>query len=293
MLIAVVLWLKVLTIAQPATVKPSGLVAVNYRLPGTAGFLFLSCLNFIMYKVLFAICCLVSVGSADAQNLKNLVKNPLQKDSAGNLSVSSILSGNGADIAGGLKEALNKGIETGTAQLSATDGFFKNAAVKILLPSEAQKAEKTLRSIGLDKQVDDAILTMNRAAEDAAKSAAPIFFDAVKNMTITDAANILKGNDSAATTYLQARTSSALTAAFRPVVDRSLAKVDATKYWTTITTSYNKMPLVKQVNTDLIGYVTGKALQGLFHEIALQEKEIRDNPAARTTDLLKKVFAKQ
>lgn len=225
---------------------------------------------------------------------RNILKKPLSKDSSGKYSISSVLGGNNSsDIASGLKEALNKGVETGTTKLSAVDGFFKDAAVKILLPPEAQKIEKTLRSAGLGNQVDQAILTMNRAAEDAAKSAAPIFLDAVKKMTITDAVSILKGNDSAATTYLKANTTSALTTVFRPVVDSSLARVDATKYWKTITTTYNQMPFVKKVETDLTSYVTGKALQGLFHQIALQEKDIRINPLARTTDLLKKVFGQK
>ncbi len=237
---------------------------------------------------------LFAMKSAQAQKLKDLIRTHSANDSAQQgLSVSSLLSGNAAEIAAGLKEALNKGIETGTSRLSAADGFLKNAAVKILMPPEAQKAEKTLRSAGLGKQVDDAIVVMNRAAEDAVKSAAPVFIDAVKQMTITDAIDILKGSDSAATTYLQARTTSALTAAFRPVVDSSLAKVNANTYWTAITSAYNKMPFVKPVNTDLTGYVTERALLGVFHEIAVQEKEIRSNPAARTTDLLKKVFAQQ
>ena len=230
---------------------------------------------------------------ANAQ-FKNILRNPLRKDSSGKISIGSAISGLSTDdIAGGLKEALSKGVENSTSLLSAPDGFFKNAAVKILIPPEAQKVEKTLRSAGLGSQVDQAILTMNRAAEDAAKSAAPIFLNAVKQMTITDAANILKGNDSAATTYLKASTTSALTTAFRPVIDSSLAKVDATKYWSTVTTTYNQMPFVKKVETDLTTYVTGKALDGLFHEIALKEKDIRKNPAARTSDLLKKVFSQQ
>ena len=245
-----------------------------------------------MKKIVFAFLTILVFQVAHAQ-FRKLLKNPLGRDSSGKLTAGSLFSGNSNDIAGGLKEALNKGIETGTTKLSATDGFFKDAAVKILLPPEAQKIEKALRSAGLGSEVDQAILTMNRAAEDAAKSAAPIFSDAVKKMTITDAVSILRGNDSAATTYLKANTTSALTTAFRPVVDSSLAKVDATKYWKTLTTTYNQMPFVKKVETDLTTYVTGKALQGLFHEIAVQEKDIRKNPVARTTDLLKKVFARQ
>ena len=237
---------------------------------------------------------LVFVTLLSNAQFKKLLKNPLHKDSSGKYSVGSVLSSVSTDdIAGGLKEALNKGVESGTALLSAKDGFFKNAAVKVLMPPEAKKAEKALRSAGLGSEVDKAILTMNRAAEDASKSAAPIFLDAIKNMTITDAVTILKGNDSSATTYLKANTTSALTAAFRPIVDSSLAKVDATRYWALVTTNYNKIPLVQKVETDLTAYVTGRALDGLFHQIALQEKDIRKNPAARTTDLLKKVFAKQ
>lgn len=244
-------------------------------------------------KITVAFLLLISVQASQAQ-LKKLLKNPLKKDTSSTSSSSSSLLGlSSDDIASGLKEALNKGVETSTSLLSAPDGFFKNAAVKILMPPEAQKVEKTLRSAGFGTQVDQAILTMNRAAEDAAKSAAPIFLDAVKNMTITDAVNILKGNDSSATTYLKANTTSALTTAFRPVIDSSLKKVDATKYWSTLTTTYNQMPFVKKVETDLTTYVTSKALDGLFHEIALKEKDIRKNPAARTTDLLKSVFSKQ
>lgn len=246
-----------------------------------------------MKKNSFVILFLLISVFANAQ-FKTKLKNPFRKDSSGTVSLGSVVSGLSTDdIAGGLKEALNKGVESSTNLLSATDGFFKNAAVKILLPPEAQKVERTLRSAGLGNQVDQAVLTMNRAAEDAAKSAAPIFLDAVKRMTITDAMNILKGNDSAATTYLKANTTSALTTAFRPVIDSSLAKVDATKYWSSLTTSYNQLPFVKKLETDLTTYVTGKALDGLFHEIALKEKDIREHPAARSTDLLKKVFSQQ
>ena len=244
-----------------------------------------------MKKNSFALLFLLISVVANAQ-FKNILKNPLRKDSSGKISIGSLSNLSTDDVASGLKEALSKGVETSTSLLSSPDGFFKNAAVKILIPPEAQKVEKTLRSAGLGTQVDQAILTMNRAAEDAAKSAAPIFLDAVKQMTITDAMNILKGSDSAATTYLKASTTSALTAAFRPVIDSSLKKVDATKYWSSLTTTYNQMPFVKKVETDLTTYVTGKALDGMFHEIALKEKDIRQNPAARTTDLLKKVFAK-
>ncbi len=228
-----------------------------------------------------------------AQFLKNMLKkdSALQSKAGGLFGGNNNTSLNTSEIAGGLKEALNKGVETGTAKLSAVDGFFKDAAIKILLPPEAQKVEKTLRSAGLGKPVDDAILSMNRAAEDAAKSAAPIFLNAVKEMTITDAVGILKGSDSAATVYLKSKSTLALSEAFKPVIDSSLTKVDATKYWNTVFTTYNKLPFASgKVNPDLTAYVTEKALAGIFHEIALQEQQIRKNPAARTTDLLKKVF---
>ncbi|HWB27736.1 MAG TPA: DUF4197 domain-containing protein [Chitinophagaceae bacterium] len=194
------------------------------------------------------------------------------------------------DVATGLKAALNKGVESATQKLSVTDGFFKNMAVKILIPPEAQKMEKTLRGMGFGDQVDKAILSMNRAAEDASKSAAPIFLNAVKQMTIGDAIGILKGGDSSATTYLRVKTSPALTSAFTPVIKTSLDKVDATKYWNDIVTIYNKVPFVKKINPDLAAYVTEKALSGLFYEIAQEEISIRKNPVERTSDILKKVF---
>jgi hypothetical protein len=197
---------------------------------------------------------------------------------------------NSADIGNGLKEALNKGVQDGTAKLSAMDGFFKDAAIKILMPPDAVKAEKTLRDMGLGAQVDQAILSMNRAAEDAAKSAAPIFLDAIKQMSFQDALALLKGGNTSATDYLKAKTTAPLTTAFRPVIDKSLAKVDATKYWNTVIGTYNKVPFVKKVNPDLAAYVTEKALYGIFYQIALEEVQIRQNPVARTSDLLKKVF---
>ena len=195
-----------------------------------------------------------------------------------------------SDIGSGLKEALNKGVQEGTAKLSAVDGFFKDAAIKILMPTEAQKAEKTLRSSGFGPQVDEAILSMNRAAEDAAKGASPIFLDAIKQMSFQDALAILQGGDSSATQYLRTKTTIALIAAFRPVIDKSLAKVNATEYWNTVFSTYNRVPFVKKVNPDLGAYVTEKALTGIFYQIAQEEVQIRKNPAARTSDILKKVF---
>jgi hypothetical protein len=197
------------------------------------------------------------------------------------------------EIVSGLKEALSVGANNSTGKLSAADGFLKDAAVKLLMPPEAQKVEKTLRSVGAGKLVDDAILSLNRAAEDASKSAAPIFLGAIKNMSIQDALGILKGTDTAATSYLRGATSAQLTAAFKPIIDASLEKVGATKYWTAVFEKYNKLPTTfNKVNTDLSGYATQKALDGIFYYVADEEKKIRTNPAARVTDILKKVFNK-
>jgi hypothetical protein len=234
---------------------------------------------------------------AQAQGLGGLIKKATTKDSASGKSIIDQVAGSGtstgsltnSEIINGLKEALTKGVEKGSSKLSAVDGFLGNAAIKILLPPEAKQVEQTLRSMGMNKQVDDAITSMNRAAEDAAKSAAPIFVDAVKSMSISDAAGILKGNDSAATSYLKGKTTTSLTEAFRPVIEKSLEKVDATKYWKTLFTSYNMVSL-KKVNPDLTAYVTERALSGLFLQLGQEEKEIRKNPAARTTELLQKVF---
>lgn len=193
------------------------------------------------------------------------------------------------EIVSGLKEALTKGAEKGTSILSKENGFFKNEILKIMLPPEAQKVEKALRSLGLGQQVDDAILSMNRGAEEACKQAAPIFVSAIRGMDVKDAIGILKGSDTAATSYLRQQTTSPLTQSFRPVVEESLKKVDATKHWNSLISAYNKVSL-KKINPDLSAYVTEKAIQGVFVQMAQEEKEIRQNPAARTTDLLKKVF---
>jgi hypothetical protein len=193
------------------------------------------------------------------------------------------------EIASGLKQALEVGAQNSANQLSSLDGFFKNAAIKILLPAEAQKVEKTLRDVGMGSLVDKAILSVNRAAEDAAKSAAPIFIDAIKTMTIQDALGILKGGDFAATNYLKSKTTSALTSAFKPVIESSLTKVNATKYWSDVFTNYNRFATNK-INPDLSAFVTGKAIDGIFYQVSLEEQKIRKDPVARVTDLLKKVF---
>ena len=196
------------------------------------------------------------------------------------------------EIISGLKQALTIGTQNSTSQLSALDGFFKNAAIKILLPEDAKKVESTLRSLGMGSMVDKAILSMNRAAEEAAKGAGTIFINSVKQMTITDAVNILKGGDFAATNYFKEKTTAELTQKFKPVIDKALSNVNATKYWSDVTTVYNKFSSSK-VNTDLNAYVTQKAMDGIFLQVGLEEQKIRKNPVARTTEILKKVFGSQ
>lgn len=203
--------------------------------------------------------------------------------SRGNLSTGEIVSG--------LKEALSIGAQKSSDKLSVTDGFFKDAAVKILLPKQFQDVEKKMRMLGFGKLVDNAELSMNRAAENASKSAAPIFLSAIKKMTVTDALNILRGTDTAATAYLRKTTTPDLVASFKPVIEESLKKVDATKYWKDVITTYNRFSS-KPVDTDINSYVTGKALDGIFYYVAKEEINIRENPAGRVTDILKKVFAK-
>ncbi len=208
-----------------------------------------------------------------------------KKSSSG--SSSSSLSN--SDIVSGLKEALSLGAQKSGDKLSATDGFFKDAAVKILLPQQVRDVENKMRMLGMGKLVDNAELSMNRAAESASKAAAPIFLDAIKKMTVTDALNILRGSDTAATGYLRKTTSPELTSAFKPVIDTSLDKTDAKKYWKQVFTAYNKVSS-KPVDTDIVSYVTGKALDGLFYYVAQEEVSIRKDPAARVTDILKNVF---
>ena len=197
------------------------------------------------------------------------------------------------DIASGLKEALNNGIDKQVVKLTAVDGFYKNEAVKILLPEELKKVDKALRNIGLNSLADEGLKMMNRAAEDAVKEATPIFVNAIKGMTFTDAKNILLGNEMAATTYLQSSTTSSLYGKFNPVIKNSFAKVGADKVWTNIITKYNAIPLVKKVNPDLTDYVTNQALNGVFKMVAVEEKNIRTNLNSRTSDLLKRVFSMQ
>ncbi len=194
------------------------------------------------------------------------------------------------EAAKAIKESLIKGTSSGTETVSKTDGYFKSPEIKIPFPEDAKKVEQKLRTIGAGKKVDEAILSINRAAEMAAIEAKPIFVTAIKQLTVRDAINIVKGEDDAATKYLNRTTNAILYEKFKPIIVTALEKTNATKHWETVITTYNKIPMIKKVNPDLEDYVTKKAIYGLFIMIAREEKRIRENPAARTTDLLKKVF---
>lgn len=194
------------------------------------------------------------------------------------------------EVGSGLKEALINGISKGSDLVSQMDGYFKNPEIKIPFPPEVKKVENTLRDIGLGSEVDKFVMTLNRGAEDAAKEAKPIFIAAIKSMTIQDAWAILKGEDNAATEYLRKTTSGQLREKFKPVIQNSLNKVNATKYYGDLVTRYNKIPFVEKVNPNLDDYATDRAIDGLFVMIAKEEKSIRQDPVARTTELLKRVF---
>jgi len=197
------------------------------------------------------------------------------------------------EVAEGLKEALTNGVSKGSDLASQLDGFYKNPEIKIPFPPDVKQMETKLRAIGMGAQVDKFVESLNRGAEDAAKEAKPIFVSAVKQMTIQDAWSILKGQQDAATQYLKNTTTSPLTEKFMPIVRASLEKVNATRYYSDLVNAYNKIPLVQKVNPNLDEYATGKAVDGLFILVAKEEKNIRANPAARTSDLLKKVFSNQ
>jgi hypothetical protein len=191
----------------------------------------------------------------------------------------------------GIKEALSQGVTNAVLNLNKTDGFFGSQFYKMLLPPDAKKVENTLRSLGMGAQVDKAILSINRGAEDAVGFAKPIFVDAIKQMTLTDALNIIRGAKDAATNYFKEKTKEKLITAFAPSVKSSLDKVDATKYYSDIIKTYNNLPTTfKKINPDLTSYVVGKAVDALFDQVAKEEANIRANPVARTTDILKKVF---
>lgn len=198
-----------------------------------------------------------------------------------------------AEIANGLREALSLGIDKQVTKLTQTDGFFKNELVKIMLPEELQKVDKTLRDLGLSKLADEGLKVLNRAAEDAVGQATPIFVEAVKGITFNDAKTILLGSDDAATQYLTSTTKTALYDKFNPVIKNSFDKVGADEIWKNLITKYNSIPLTNDVNPNLTDYVTGEALKGVYTMIAVEEKEIRTKVSSRTSDLLRRVFGMQ
>jgi len=237
-------------------------------------------------KIIFIIpiVLLLFIQNSNAQfKIPQVIKDAASSAKPGNPSQS--------EIGSALKEALEIGISAGADRLSLENGFLGNEAVKLLFPPEAKKVEKTLRSIGMNKTCDDFILSLNRAAELAAKEAKPIFISALKEMSIQDARNILMSEQkNAATTYFQRVTGAALRSKFQPIIQASLAKTEATRYWTNLSTKYNQVPLASKVNTDLSDYATQKAMDGLFHEIEQEELKIRQNSGFRSSPLLKKVF---
>ncbi len=235
-----------------------------------------------------AILALMAMATVNAQNLKNLTK------SAKNLLGGDKSELGAAEVGQGLKDALSKGVEKGVNELSATDGYFKNAAYKILLPEEAQQVVSKLKAVpGFSNLEADLIEKMNRGAEQAAKEAGPIFASAITGMTIADAMDILMGADNSATVYLRKSTFQQLYGKFNPVIVKALDEIGANKLWRNASNAYNKIPMVTKVNNDLDDHVTTKALDGMFGKIQEEEKNIRRNPLSRTTDLLKKVFSKQ
>lgn len=253
-----------------------------------------STMKFMMVAGLMTLACTTATAQfGDLLNKAKSAANDYSKGRNGNNNNNPGSSFSNNDAVAALKEALKIGTQNASGRLNAVNGYFGNQLIKIVMPPEAQKVERTLRSIGMGDQVDKAILSMNRAAEDAAIKAAPIFINAITTMSIQDGISIVRGGQGAATNYLKGKTNAQLTNAFRPVIQQSLGKVNATKYWSEIFTIYNRLPTtVNKVNPDLTAYVTERALNGLFVTIAEEENKIRLDPAAQVTDLLRKVFGK-
>jgi hypothetical protein len=236
-------------------------------------------------KKLFLMLAVLSAATANAQiNINNI----------GN-QINNAVNGNGQTLSNdevirGLKEALSVGSKNSSDRAAKIDGFYKNPNIKIPFPKEAQEMERVLKNAGMTNQVNNFVLTLNRAAEEAAKDAAPIFLNAITSMSIADGFSILKGGDNAATTFLKDKTNAELLVKFKPVVASALQKVQVTKYWNPLVTKYNKIPMTKKMNPNLEEYVTKKAIEGLFKLVAEEELKIRKDPGSRVTDILKKVF---
>ena len=230
--------------------------------------------------ITFLLSGMIAKGQIDLNNILNSV----------NSSLGHGLSND--DIIKGLKEALTIGSKNAGDKASKIDGFYKNNLIKIPFPSEARDMKTTLSNLGMTRQVDRFEQQLNRAAEDAAKKAAPIFLNAVSKMTINDGLAILQGKNDEATQFLKRITTNDLLKEFAPIIQKSLEKVHITRYWSPLFTSYNKVPFVKKVNPDLNAYVTQKAIDGMFILVAQEEAKIRKDPTAQVTDILKKVFKK-
>jgi len=243
-------------------------------------------------KKIIAICILLTSVYACTQKQLNDSKKAASK--AANDYLNGTSSGSkgltNAEVIKGLKEALNVGTNNSTALASKVDGFYKNPLIFIPFPPEAIKVKEKVDALGMQKQTDEFVMTLNRAAEDAAKTAAPVFINAIANMSITDGFAILKGADNAATQYLKDKTSAELKQQFTPLVSQAIDNVQLTKYWSPVINAYNKIPLVEKMNPDLTAYVTDRALAGLFKLIEQEELKIRKDPVARVSDILKKVF---
>ena len=230
-----------------------------------------------MKKIILFLLIFQCIGCAELQQIANQIPQGV-----GNV-----------EIAQGLTQALNLGIEKQVSKLTLKDGYYKNELVKILLPEELRKIDNTLRKVGLGKIADEGLKALNRAAENAVSEATPIFISAVKGITFNDAKNILLGSDDAATQYLTNATQTELYGKFNPVIKSSFSKVGADNIWKDLITKYNNLPLTKDVNPDLTDYVTQEALKGVYKMIAVEEKEIRNKVGSRTTTLLQRVFALQ
>lgn len=246
-------------------------------------------MNIFLKSVFFTTALCGACFTGHSQSFKDMLKNEAKKKGI-NIPGNQGSGLTNTEVVDGLKQALQVGTQNSAKKLSTINGYLGNPLVKILMPPEAAKVEDALRRVGMGDKVDQVITSMNRAAEDAANKAVPIFVNAITSMSIQDAMSILRGDKNAATNYLRSKTYATLTILFKPEIKNSLDKVNATRYWSDVFTNYNRIPFVEKINPDLTAYVTGKALDGLFITIGQEEANIRANPGARVTDLLKKVF---
>ena len=232
-----------------------------------------------MKKLVLSICVFFAVSCAELQQIAD---EAMQNQSISN-----------ADISAGLKQALSQGIQDRVSNLASENGFFNNDLVRIMLPDELKTLDNTLRNVGLGNLADQGLKMLNRAAEDAVAEATPVFMNAIRELTITDARNILMGDQVAATNYLKSQTQEELYQRFQPIIENSFAKVGAADVWSNVIQRYNQIPLTQNVNPDLTDYVTQEALKGVFVMLEIEERQIRDRVGMRKTDLMRKVFALQ